>query len=265
MNPNITNERMTDIVFSTVVPLTTTIIKEKNKRLEFIGSGFLLKLQKSFFLITAAHVLDHFASGERLLINANDGLIKLHGTHARTATNDPSGRKKDKIDFGFVLINEEHYSLLNKIPHLSISDLDCNNEVMKEKGYVITGCPVSKNKKPVSVSEKLVAPKFLVIVCWQTSLESHMQLKAPLASTLALHYDKKEVYIEVKKVTSSDLKCLSGSPIWGITDDDRNLVSAMLTEHHQGSKKSILATRIDAILPILLSVASNPHKYTIHN
>jgi len=254
MDNSAVDKMLINSLFDTIIPFTRTVIKHTNGRLEFIGSGFLLKYDKEFLFITAAHVLDHFIKDTPLLVDSGEGLTRLIGIHAKTGSPNPSERKSDKIDLGIVLLRNGDNHLFEQIPHLKLSDLDLSDNVKKEHGFIICGCPITKNKKSTNYQDKTIKPKMLTILCWQASSECHQELKAPMNLTMALNYNLKNVITNGNKSHSPKIVGLSGAPVWGFTGDEKAVITGIVTEHHQRHIKSILCTRTSFVAQLIESI-----------
>lgn len=109
----------------------------------FIGSGTLLKIQQSTFLITAAHVID-CAVNESLLIRGSTELKPIGGRGKLTRPASGS-RQDDRDDTAVFALDEDKTAFVEAayIP-LPINFADANDSLLPDKPYEFFGLPWSK-------------------------------------------------------------------------------------------------------------------------
>ena len=76
---------------------------DDHERPMFFGSGTLIAIGDSHFLITAAHVLDEAATNV-LYLPSQTRLVELRGPASTTNAPAQEGQLADKVDLSFVLI-----------------------------------------------------------------------------------------------------------------------------------------------------------------
>jgi hypothetical protein len=111
---------------------------------ESIGSGFLLKLESSTILITAAHVLEH-ARRMYLQIPAGDRAVPIKGDYFMSAKRDRKNDGHFGHDVGFVLLRVGDMIAPPSTPPLTLADLDLRDAPAPETAYGFVGVPSSKN------------------------------------------------------------------------------------------------------------------------
>lgn len=233
------------------LPYTTAVFKlHRTNSIEFFGSALMIQHIGKYYLVSAAHVLDHLNDEEPLFINLPTGLIRLEGNICSTATANQRTRRDDPIDIGVMALPESHAHLFENASFVTSDKLDTKQEVHAKHGYVVAGYPVTKNKNSVDPDTKSINPSAYIGLCWEADDDVYSQLNGHRGLSLALNFNRKKVFsIEGTKRTAPALNGLSGAPVWGFTKDGAARVAGILIEHHQGTKKCIVATRSVCIMP----------------
>lgn len=233
------------------IPYTTAILRHhKQDSVEFFGSSLLINHLGRYYLISAAHVLDHLNNEPPLFINVPGGLLTLSGEICTTASMDLIARRDDRLDISVLALPESQNHILKAAPSVTLEELDSKQEIHKEHGFIVAGYPVTKNKNSVDRIEKLITPSAYIGICQEAKSDIYAQLGSHKSLSLALKFNRKEVFsIDGRKRTAPALNGLSGAPVWGFTKDGIARVAGILIEHYQGTKKCIVATRALCIIP----------------
>jgi hypothetical protein len=243
----VTEEQVADLL----LPYTTAVLKlHKKHSVEFFGSALLVQHLGKYYLVSAAHVLDHLNDEEPLFINVPGGLITLRGSICTTATANERTRRDDQIDIGVIALPESQSHRFQNASFITSDKLDIKQEIHAKHGYVVAGYPVTQNKNSVDPNTKSINPSAYVGLCWEADDDVYSQLNGHRGLSLALNFNLKKVFsVEGTKRTAPALNGLSGAPVWGFTKDGIARVAGILIEHHQGTKKCIVATRAICIMP----------------
>lgn len=218
---------------------------------ELLGSGWLLEHNNTLLFLTAAHVTDRIHKQYPLFIDRlGGGLVQVAGEIYASPTHEPRRRKDDKYDVAIVRLESSAVAKLSDTPRLKIGNLDFCGESEYEKGLFALGYPITKNKSALDGTN--IRPKIYCLHAKKASQSAYKRLAVTDKDHIVIHFDKKAVFSSSQgKRTAPNLNGLSGTPIWGVTNKNESKVSAVLTEHHQGSIKAILGTRIGSIFTIL--------------
>lgn len=231
-----------------IVDATTT------ESVEFVGSGFLLRQDSAIKLVTAAHVLDHHdESRSPLFIATPTGCVRVEGAACSSPIAKGAQRKDDKIDLAVVILGADSCLKLREISFVSCDMLDTNNVHDRTLGYFAMGFPVKKSNKLINQANKVLEPEIYGFHVEEADDRTYKKLGVSQASHLVLNFDKKKMFSETGvRRTAPDLNGLSGTPIWGLVRKSATEVKAMivaiLTEHHQGTLKAVVGTRVSARL-----------------
>ena len=186
--------------------------------LEHIGTSILLKIEpENYFLITAAHVLDHKIRGSLMLVGDN-GLVSLTSDFTITRLSQGT-RDEDKFDFGFTKLNTEIIKGITPYKFCSISHVVTNFNFRVPRLYTFMGYPNSKNK----VWDR-VKPKAHSLNTLLASEDEYETYGIDSNTHIAIRFENN------KLVDSGDKKNvfpkpigLSGGAVWGwyIYDDSK--------------------------------------------
>jgi len=224
-------------------PTTSTV--------EFLGSGWLLEHHNNVLLVTAAHVTDRVHENYPIFVDSlNDRLVQVAGEIFASPTNDPSRRKDDKHDVAIVRLEPSAVAKLSDTPRLKIQNLDLTGESKYENGFIALGYPITKNKKAIDGSN--IRPEIYCLHSMQADQSAYQALGVTDKDHIVIHFNKKAVFSSSQeKRAAPNLNGLSGTPIWGSTESNEAKVFAVLTEHHQGSIKAILGTKVTSVFKML--------------
>jgi hypothetical protein len=251
-------------IFQTLGPFVHPIVRATGPdTLEFVGSGFLLKTSEMVTLITAAHVLDHH-DGEcsPLFLPTEYGTIPIQGTSYSSAFTDGATRRNDKFDVAAIMLEQGICEKLAGVSCVSSEMLhltDINDPALP---YVAIGFPVKKADKRIDYENKALEPELYGFITDEADSSKYEKLGVARDSHLAINFEKKNMFFSsgVKKGEAPNLNGLSGSPIWGLLHKSETelkaVIVAVLTEHHQGSIKAVLGTRLSAIPKQLSNLSS---------
>lgn len=124
-----------------------------------IGTCFSIEHHNRKFLITAAHVIDHYSDDRTLAFatTSQERLVQVQGEWYVSEAGE-FGREEDPIDLALHELTEEEAC---KVPAISSSQIeDQAPDESSERMMTIIGFPTSKNKsiKPADLSRKRLSP-----------------------------------------------------------------------------------------------------------
>lgn len=218
---------------------------------ELEGSGVLLQIGSSRFLVTAAHVLDR--------ILREDGWIGLPSGYFQIPLNGklttpPDGnRKKDHVDVGFIPLDEPLASAMSDTyAFLPVHCLEVLDDGIEGTPYIINGCPSKKVEK----TDRTFRSQLYEFRTTGLSHDAYPALDLFPERHIAMEFDRKRMKNGLGQlVQSPKLNGVSGGPVWKMistTDPSGNpactkSLAGIVTEHGEG-KRILIATRIAAVL-----------------
>lgn len=236
-------------------PFVQTIVgATSTESVEFVGSGFLLKQNNTIKLVTAAHVLDHYdESRSPLFIATTTGCVRVEGDAFSSVVANGAQRKDDKIDMAVVILGADSCGRLQDISYVYHEMLDITNMSDPTLGYFAMGFPVKKSNKLIDKVNQVLEPELYGFHAEEAKEEIYQKLGLCQESHLVLNFDKKKMFAETGvQRTAPDLNGLSGTPIWGMVKksatEEKAMIVAILTEHHQGAFKAVVGSRINVEL-----------------
>lgn len=140
-------------IFDSICPI---FLDRNEDVVEQVGSGVLVLVSDTVFLLTAAHVVDWSSQGA-LCIPSNAGIVPIEGSVVSIETKRGVARSKDKIDLAYYKLTKSLASNL----HQSLWPIERNylwltDNTLDDDVYTFSGFPVNKSKsKEETVSTEL--------------------------------------------------------------------------------------------------------------
>lgn len=215
------------------------------------GTGIFIKIQNSFFLVTAAHVFDNF---ENLMIPINKGKILLKPGGESIVNNPETSRENDNIDIGILKLDEESViELSSTYSFLDEENLLINHKFHNEPYYTFFGYPSSFAKFSQTKESFHVVPFFQFTTPAEKSIYDNIQINSSF--NVVTSYDRKRSYnMKIKSFSNGpDLYGISGCGLW-FTDPMhifgkivKPQLVAIMTDWPVKNRKCIIGTRIDIV------------------
>ena len=119
--------------------------KYKNQ-MEQIGTGVIISISQTYFLLTAAHIIDKTEYGD-LFVPCNKILEPVEGLYSCLKIPEDRTRDDDKIDIGYIKLKNQFAERLHKsINPLSSEDIYFIDDATESVIYTFAGYPLSKSK-----------------------------------------------------------------------------------------------------------------------
>jgi len=200
-----------------LLPLVRAVLRSpKDGIAETIGSAFLIKDNQKLFLITAAHVLDHHNNYQLFIDRPDEGLVRIDG-EAIVSRSNQKGRTDDKLDTAIISLGYDATTKLSRTPRLTLENLDLNYDIIYNKGFIVVGFPISKNKGNIITANKEAIPYGFHAP--EAQEDKYVEYKIDKLDNLLLDFDSKHAYSENGEQRHAvGLRGLSGAPVWGITE-----------------------------------------------
>jgi hypothetical protein len=176
-----------------------------------IGTGIYLVMGGKAYILTAAHVVDHRATGS-LYVPSKSGLVGLNGGVGGNAVPANSTRQEDKIDVAYIRLNDDIHAEL----HPTFKPLQ--REHIDLEGYVPPGTPCSVGGYPITKARRSDS-------AYQSSTYSYVGIASDHETYERLGYDprvhivvhyrmKQSVFPEGDRVIPPHPRGLSGGGIF---------------------------------------------------
>ncbi|KGK43321.1 hypothetical protein LH51_00805 [Nitrincola sp. A-D6] len=237
-------------------PYVRSVFRAKNQSTpEFIGSGILLNGNQGVYLITAAHVMDHFKEEiyPLFLDCGTDGrLVQISGYESCSYTEDFVKRSDDDFDISIVRIGNEMLTDLNFECIVGIDKIDVSIDHDPSLGYFCVGIPSKKGNKSIDEKSEIINPEPYGICGSEVDEIIYSKVGVSKSTHLAISFNAKKAYsTDGTRFAAPALNGLSGAPIWGlrkVSDGQvKAVVVAILIEYHQRDIKAVLGTRASEI------------------
>ncbi len=227
---------------------------------DHIGSCILIKINKTPYLITAAHVIDH-NKDTTLYIGGESDLIQIEAEALITKPNT-GNRDDDKLDFSILLLSSNFIKKLGAVTFIDESSFI--NTSLPNKGlYLALGFPNSKNKNTRNVENKVSQNPFVYSSTLNTDSEAFIKVGANESYHYLLQFGKYSKNENDKKVNSIGPKGVSGGGLFLIEDMGSpesyranakcsGKLAGILIENHK-NQKVIMATKISVVIDALTS------------
>ncbi len=259
-----------DEVEKTAVNVAKTLIKHHrliygvgpDQRLDPVGSGLLLRVGSSHFLVTAAHVLDENTQSPDSfcdLVTYGQRLpVILQGASFRTTIAEGKTREDDPLDVGFIELPDAQVAQLGVDRFLEPSQIDLNDKGDSPALYGAFGYPASLNYSIEPDWESPVNPTPFSYTSQLRSSAAHVELGVSQATHLVLAASNRKTRAPGgRKVKLPDLRGMSGGGFWRYTEyGQANPVKApcllgVLIERRRCKDGGILAARMNLVFEAL--------------
>ena len=218
-----------------------------------IGSGTLLKIKRSTFLITAAHVIAN-AGTQQLLMPGSEGLIKISGI-GKTTQSCQTNTQNDRTDTAIVLLDEEIAKIVETLyKSLPIAFVDVNDSWSPKKAYAFFGFPWRKGG--IENNSVLVEPPIYIYQSLTIAETDFTPIGLSTEMHIAIHFDLRHAFDADKRryLTAPNPQGMSGGAVWSFVPIEIN-GEQMLTRRLVGiaieyiaSRRVLVGTRINAAL-----------------
>ncbi len=140
-------------IFDSICPI---FLNRKENAVEQVGSGVLVTIADTIFLLTAAHVVDRSSQGA-LCIPSNTDIVPIEGSVVSIETEKGVTRSKDKIDLAYYKLTKFLAANLHQsLRPIERNDLWLTDNTLDDDVYTFSGFPVNKSRsKEETVSTEL--------------------------------------------------------------------------------------------------------------
>ena len=216
------------------------------------GTGILLQLGDFGFLISAAHVFDHFED-LKIPLKTENSLLKPGG---ELFINEVIGsRKEDRIDIGFLKLDEQSKNELQlSYDFLNQENIEINHQIVNHQFYSFFGYPTSLSGFSKTRNSFHTIPFFQFTT--PILLEEYSRFPVNPNYNIVSNYDRKRAYSFKGKSFSAgpSLHGISGCGLWftdpidAIVKTKKPKLVAIMTEWAKEVDHSrVIGTRVDIL------------------
>jgi hypothetical protein len=187
---------------------------------ELFGSGLLLATRSGSFLVTAAHVLDHFKADNKPYLHLPWQKLWLAGRYLQTT---PAGgrRDDDTLDIGVLRLDgpaAPPYPTIEKVA-LPIEALMPGAIPRQRKQYCVLGFPSSQGE--VDIARHEVVASAYTNLCRSAPAETYADLGLSTSSNIVLEFNRNRVLArDQTRQMFPKPAGMSGSPVWLLWDNE---------------------------------------------
>ena len=255
------SEEAARVFHSSVRPIFASL---DGTRPELIGSCFLLYVDGTKYVVTAAHIVDWTAT-HAIYVGGTVGTQPVQIVGEIKSTREPSGgRKNDKFDCAFWKVSADAERELGAVTFLDDSRVSRNQVSRENRFYLSMGYPVSRNKGNISNAKRTI----------QTALSKYTgqieeipalakKLNVSGAEHFFLKFAKFSGTANGEKVSSFKPQGVSGGALIDLGNfatiekfspgsKHAGYLSGMMIEHHP-DHRALVAVRIEYVLNAIRS------------
>lgn len=217
-----------------------------------IGSGTLLKVEQSTFLITAAHVID-CASGQPLFLCCPTGMKQIGG-RGKLTTPVSGSRQDDRDDTAVVALDGDTTAFVEAAyKPLPINLADVKDSWLPEKPYAFSGFPWRKSGS--KINGVICEPPIYTFQATSVAETDYSSLGLSLLKHIAVDFDLKHaIDANGRDLTAPNPQGMSGGAVWSFVPVDLD-GQQMLTRRPVGiaieyisERRVLVGVRINAAL-----------------
>lgn len=249
----IQNDAANDILKSTFQFLT-----ENNRKTEPFASGIFIQVDETYFMISAAHVMEENYDELYVPLEKNDS-IKLGGELNINSIPSTLSRDDDQIDIAILKLDVKSIGIVSKFySFIDVDEIEISHSTKQLPQYISLGYPCTQTKMKYGTNV-LIAKPFKYITM-PADDEIYEQLECDPYRNIVVHYNKKRVlnYSTGQFKTGPDTYGISGSGLWYIPFQlvekgqkvDKKLVGIMI-DWPTKNRKFWIAIRIDIITEVI--------------
>jgi hypothetical protein len=221
-------------------------------RLDLIGTGLFLHHLDHHFLLSAAHVITRLRDRE-IRIGGDDVVVPLTGRFFHTAANE-----NDAHDVGFVPLTPPKVAELRGAQFMTIDQVAIGAAREGDKYYAVGFVARDYRLVPAGDPVEARATTLLAVAAPPAGYERR---GVSTAAHLLLTFDRRTTYADRGVAETPKLHGMSGSGLWCFDDtarpaDEEDKLAAILTEHHEGDRKVIVATKLGVLLRAIAAYAA---------
>ena len=228
---------------------------------ELIGTGTLLIVEQTRFLITAAHVTDIAVNGT-LLVGNQKGFQKIRG-YGKATQHVSGSRQDDRNDTAVIKLTEDTVAFIEELfVPLPVNYTDVNGSFHSGVPYEFSGYPWRKVQ--LEKTEAILEPRLYTFRVESIPETNYGVLGIAPHTHIAVKFDPKQVTdANGRTVAAPNPEGMSGGPVWRFTPTDLGgrLIwtpsLAGIVIEYISSKQTLIGVRINAALEGIRRLSPN--------
>lgn len=270
--------------FDKIVPYTLQLFHNDKPQWESappepVGTGVLIKFENNCFIVTAAHVLQPYATKQKrnpykeesdyddpqeaFLTLENIGFY-YDGAYypiREVVFTNIDGKVENLVDIAAVNLEKETVEELSGKQFVDCDMLELNHTISTQNRYFVYGFPAEWTDLK---SDKIVSKSFRLITRGvNVSSEGIEDLEFDTQYNLLIFYDHKNLVSEnCYELNLSSPNGISGCGLWYYENAGMLKLVGIMTENkfEKERKPFMMATKIDVVIDILKYAVTNIHK-----
>jgi hypothetical protein len=244
------HEELCNIITTKIAPYTCQLlVRNSHDELIPFASGVMVKLEKSYYIFTASHVIEDWSDVNPLFLEINNAYRSVVGKGCGTEI-----EKEQRLDVAYIKLKNAIVPILKqRYRFLTIGKFFYQDKLLLEADYCVFGYPVSIQKKQNGILMPKGAAYFVrplpdkVFTNYNLDFLTHYILEI------------KGKAINIKTAITEKLKTehygLSGGGLWYITIKlsgkklrSQAYLIGIMTEFRKGKFECLIANRIEILL-----------------
>jgi hypothetical protein len=213
--------------------------RDRDGRVEGVGSGVFVEHGGRAFVVTASHVLTHYINSHEL---HTGGRFTLRINQRFFPSKD-----EDRYDVGFIPLTDAQRADLADVTFVTTDRLDLSDEA-PEASYCIVGYRADDNS-PEGTPSHVVAG-WSVYAARSAPLDTYRQRQLSPADRLLLKFDRRQLFgaDRAPVETEDEPEGLSGAGVWSLTATPESDKLVAIVESHTDSGRLLYAARLRVLV-----------------
>jgi len=235
-----------DLVERHITPVFTI---DESGSANFVGTGFFTRLDRRYYLVTAAHVLDRCDFGVLLPHLVHRGDVLEHPSIV-TGLKPGQTRTKDQNDLGFVRLTASELDGIGEHNFLNLRHTDDGPLADPVIVMIVLGFPARDQK----VDSTTIETASTMLMTGPADERGYQLTRCDPRSHILLRYRRENIlYNGTTRGSPPRVDGMSGSPVWPVSvsvdasPDSPPAIAGMITERPARYGPSLLATRATLI------------------
>ena len=233
-------------------PSILSLMTDERTTLAVRGCGVLLRIERVYFILTAAHVLDEFRS-KSMMAAGLTSVFEVDGD-AKASPRPPAGREVDRLDAGVVRLRSIPQDIADGA--LLVDDLEKSYARRPGPTYMVMGYPANRTR--VRLRERHIKRAISRFVGKEAGVAAYNKQGCDARRNIALQWHTKHVTRDGAKSDPPNLSGMSGCGIWRLDS-----LNGPIIVGQRDKLVGIFTDRLDARPGALVGTLVWQHLYAI--
>jgi hypothetical protein len=202
-------------------PSLLSLMTEERTILAARGCGVLLRIERVYFILTAAHVLDEFR-GRRMMAAGLTSLFPVEGS-GKISPAPAVGRDADRLDAGVIRLRSVPQDIADGA--LSVADLEKSYARRPGPTYMVMG--YAGNRTRVRPRKGHIKREISRFVLEEASVAAYSNHRCDPRHNIALQWDTKHIVRDGVRSDPPNLSGMSGCGIWRLDSINGPIIVGM--------------------------------------